>query len=77
MVEVLIRPSDLDSPGNDYGNVGFNAVPAIIQQIYKRSNPFDVTGFNTNGWVKSKIVFPLVGFPADSSLIEGSYVRKS
>ena len=64
-----------DSSGNDFGNVNVNATPAIIAQIYKRSNPFDVVGFNTNGWIKNKIVFPLGPFPPNSALIEGSYVR--
>ena len=66
---------DRDSSGNDFGNVNVNSVSAIIQQINKRRNPFDVAGFNTNGWIKSKIVFPIGGFPPNSSLIEGTYLR--
>ena len=64
-----------DSGGNDLGNVQVNSVPAILTQIYKRSNPFDVIGFNTNGWIKNKIVLPLSPFPSEPGLFEGSYVR--
>jgi hypothetical protein len=48
-------------------------VPTIIQEINKRNNPYDVAGFNTNGNIKGKMVFPLAEF--GSSMIEGSYVR--
>jgi len=67
---------DKDSPGNDFGNVGFNAVPAIVQEINKRNNPYEVAGFNTNGWIKKTINSSLIPFPAGSSQIEGTYVRK-
>jgi hypothetical protein len=68
---------DQDSPGNDLKNIGgTNAVPMIIAQIYKQLNPFDVVAFNTNGWIKSKFVVPLVGFPPNSSGIEGSYAQE-
>jgi hypothetical protein len=66
---------DSDSGGNDLGNVQVNSVPAILAQIYKRPNPFDVIGFNTNGWIKNKIVFPLSPYPPNAGLFEGSYVR--
>jgi hypothetical protein len=57
--------------------VGLNAVPGIVQEINNRSDPYEVAGFNTNGWIKKKIVFPLDLFPSGSSLIEGTYVRET
>jgi hypothetical protein len=61
----------LDSPGNDLGNVGVTAVPAIIQEINNRANPFDVVAFNNNGWIKSKLAPPV----SNIGLLAGYYVR--
>ena len=52
---------------------------AIIQEANKRPNPFDVYGFNTLGWIKSKITFPITDFNRNYQLaaFDGLYVRAS
>lgn len=63
-----------DSPGNDFGNAEVQSPPAAIREINKRSNPFEVKAFNTNGWIKNKVDYPLKD---ESSLgvFQGVYLR--
>ncbi|KIL58799.1 hypothetical protein M378DRAFT_170165 [Amanita muscaria Koide BX008] len=66
---------DKESTGNDLGNVNLNVVPAIVEKINERKNPYEVVAFNTNGYIKRAVTFPLTSFISNSSIIEGTYVR--
>ena len=72
-VESLLHLEE-DSPGNDFGNGGFSAPPALIEAINERTNPYEVVAFRTNGWIKSRVVYPLRPLPG-TACFEGIYVR--
>lgn len=66
--------SGKESNGNDVGNVDVNVVPAILGKINERKTPYEVMAFNTGGYIKRAVTFPLISY-SNSPIIEGIYVR--
>ncbi|KAK6347463.1 hypothetical protein TWF718_005305 [Orbilia javanica] len=70
-----------DSPGNDILQVTdvsvANALMNRIDEIWEDDEENEnVAAFNTNGWVKRKVVFPLVGFQEpELTSLHGIYIR--
>jgi len=63
-----------DAQGADFGNVQVRSPPAVIRKINKRDNPFEVIAFNTNGWIKRQVTYPLKNEPS-LGVFQGVYVR--
>ena len=73
-INVELSLVEKDSPGNDFGNVKVQSPPAIIREINKRDNPYEVVAINTNGWIKKKVVYPLKD-EGSLGVFQGVYVR--
>lgn len=65
----------VDSPGSDLLQISgaINQLPALIQETEGRDN---ASGFNTNGWIKTKLTIPPTEKPSSFTLpTQGTYAR--
>lgn len=67
----------LDSTGNDIVQIGDASTATGLKETVTKWYGTDnnIAAFNTEGWIKRKVTYPLTAFPGYAGALDGIYIR--